>query len=62
MTDGKGRTVDEKTVLVVEDEESFVEALTIGLAREGFRVEVARDGAEALDASTRSTPTWCCST
>ena len=25
-------------VLVVEDEESFVEALTIGLAREGFRV------------------------
>lgn len=48
MTDGKGRTVDEKTVLVVEDEESFVEALTIGLAHEGFRVEVARDGAEAL--------------
>jgi two-component system response regulator RegX3 len=37
------------TVLVVEDEESFVEALTIGLRREGFRVEVARDGVEALD-------------
>jgi len=37
------------TVLVVEDEESFVEALTIGLAREGFRVQVARDGAQALD-------------
>lgn len=37
------------TVLVVEDEESFVEALTIGLKREGFRVEVARDGVEALD-------------
>jgi len=37
------------TVLVVEDEESFVEALTIGLKREGFRVEVARDGAEAMD-------------
>lgn len=35
-------------VLVVEDEESFVDALTVGLAREGFRVEVARDGAEAL--------------
>jgi hypothetical protein len=30
------------TVLVVEDEESFVDALTIGLKREGFRVEVAR--------------------
>jgi two-component system, OmpR family, response regulator RegX3 len=37
------------TVLVVEDEASFVEALTIGLKREGFRVQVARDGAEALD-------------
>jgi two-component system, OmpR family, response regulator RegX3 len=36
------------TVFVVEDEESFVDALRIGLAREGFRVEVARDGAEAL--------------
>jgi two-component system, OmpR family, response regulator RegX3 len=37
------------TVLVVEDEESFVDALTIGLRREGFRIEVARDGFEALD-------------
>ena len=37
------------TVLVVEDEDSFVDALTVGLAREGFRVQVARDGAAALD-------------
>ena len=37
------------TVLIVEDEDSFVEALTVGLKREGFRVQVARDGAEALD-------------
>jgi two-component system response regulator RegX3 len=36
------------TVFVVEDEESFVEALVVGLRREGFHVEVARDGAEAL--------------
>lgn len=35
-------------VLVVEDEESFVEALTSGLKHEGFLVEVARDGEEAL--------------
>lgn len=35
-------------VLVVEDESSFVEALTVGLSREGFRVEVAVDGMEAL--------------
>lgn len=37
------------TILVVEDEDSFVDALTVGLAREGFRVHVARDGAQALD-------------
>ena len=37
------------TSLVVEDEESCVEALTVGLKREGFRVQVAKDGAQALD-------------
>jgi two-component system, OmpR family, response regulator RegX3 len=36
------------TVLVVEDEASYVEALTVGLTKEGFIVEVAVDGAEAL--------------
>src|SRR5947199_2263035 len=43
-------------VLVVEDEESFVEALTIGLKKEGFRVRVARDGAEALTLFDASQP------
>ena len=42
-------TQTETTVLVVEDEDSFVEALSIGLRREGFRVQIARDGAQALD-------------
>src|SRR5437868_10447924 len=41
--------MDESTILVVEDEDSFIEALTVGLSREGFRVRVARDGSEALD-------------
>lgn len=41
--------MSEATVLVVEDEASFVEALSIGLKREGFDVEVAVDGAEALE-------------
>ena len=36
------------TVLVVEDEDSFVEALVVGLKREGFIVKVARDGISAL--------------
>ena len=39
----------QSTVLVVEDEESFIDALTVGLRREGFRVQVARDGVQALD-------------
>jgi two-component system response regulator RegX3 len=43
------RVVDPTTVLVVEDEASFVDALSVGLQREGFRVQVARDGAEALE-------------
>ncbi len=40
--------MEELTVLVVEDEEAFIDALSIGLPKEGFAVAVARDGAEAL--------------
>jgi len=36
------------SVLVVEDEPSFAEALTVGLGREGFAVTVSSDGADAL--------------
>ena len=43
-------------VLIVEDEESFVEALTVGLSREGFTVSVARDGKEALDCFNALSP------
>ncbi len=41
--------MSEATIFIVEDEPSFVEALTLGLAREGFAVEFAVDGAEALE-------------
>lgn len=37
------------TVLVAEDEESFIDALTLGLNKEGMIVAIARDGKEALD-------------
>ncbi|MGO8872660.1 MAG: response regulator transcription factor [Acidimicrobiales bacterium] len=41
--------VDESIrVLVVEDEQSYREALASGLGREGFTVEAVGDGAEAL--------------
>ena len=49
-------TTTSHTVLVVEDEESFVDALLVGLKKEGFRVEVARDGIEALDMFDRVQP------
>jgi two-component system, OmpR family, response regulator RegX3 len=53
MTNADLATVEPKAtefvrVLLAEDEESFVEALVIGLEREGFAVTVARDGAEAI--------------
>lgn len=39
---------DRAKILVVEDEDSFAEALVIGLEREGFDVVVLADGSEAL--------------
>jgi two-component system response regulator RegX3 len=44
------------TVLLAEDEESFVEALMVGLSNEGFHVVVARDGSEALQLYEESRP------
>jgi two-component system response regulator RegX3 len=43
------------SVLLVEDEESFVDALTIGLNREGFDVAVARDGQQAITLFAKDT-------
>ena len=43
-------------VLLVEDEESFVDALVVGLEREGFAITVARDGAEALECFEKGEP------
>jgi two-component system response regulator RegX3 len=39
---------DAPLILVVDDEQSYRDALQIALEREGFRVEVAADGAEAI--------------
>jgi two-component system response regulator RegX3 len=44
------------TILVVEDEPSYAEALEVGLRREGFRVALAVDGAEALACFDRVQP------
>ena len=50
-------------VLVVEDEESYREALSYMLSKEGFEVIEAADGAAGHRRSTTgSAPTSCCST
>jgi len=43
-------------VLIVEDEESFLDALRVSLAREGFAIDVARDGQEALQRFDAASP------
>ena len=53
MTAADDRKIE---VLVAEDEESFVEALIVGLEREGFGVTIARDGLEALRLFDAGTP------
>ena len=50
------------TVLIVEDEESYADALVVGLKREGF---LSRSPVMVSRRSPRSTPfvlTSCCST
>ncbi|ACU53169.1 two component transcriptional regulator, winged helix family [Acidimicrobium ferrooxidans DSM 10331] len=44
------------TVLIADDEPSFVEALVLGLTREGFETIVANDGEEALALSRSHHP------
>jgi two-component system response regulator RegX3 len=39
---------DPPTILVVDDEQSYRDALSVALEREGFIVETAADGAEAI--------------
>ena len=43
-------------ILIVEDEESYVDALELGLAKEGFLTHVARTGSEAISLFDRVAP------
>ncbi len=42
-------TVDPVLILVVDDEQSYRDALSVALQREGFAVETAADGVEAIE-------------
>jgi len=48
--------VEAPLILVVDDEQSYRDALRVALEREGFRVEVAADGAEAIARFDASKP------
>ena len=50
-------------VLVVEDEESYSDALAYMLRKEGYEVAIAADRATTRSpSSTATAPTSCCST
>ena len=53
---------DPPLILVVDDEQSYRDALAVALEREGFLVEVAADGAEAIERFDAARPRSCCST
>jgi DNA-binding response OmpR family regulator len=53
---GYDSNVTPQTVLVVDDEEAIAEAVRARLESEGYRVVVAADGAEALEAAGREPP------
>jgi two-component system alkaline phosphatase synthesis response regulator PhoP len=48
--------VRKQRLLVVEDEEAMIAGLEYALSREGYEVQIARDGASALEALARSAP------
>ena len=62
MTEGR-LMADPPLILVVDDEQSYRDALSVALQREGFLVETAADGTEAIVAVRRdASPRSCCST
>ncbi|MGB9178337.1 MAG: response regulator, partial [Pyrinomonadaceae bacterium] len=50
------RDEDAPTVLVVEDDEDIRELISFWLQKEGYRVIVAGDGAEAVEVARRECP------
>ena len=53
---------DPPLILVVDDEQSYRDALAVALQREGFLVETAADGPEALARFDAVRPRSCSST
>jgi DNA-binding response OmpR family regulator len=56
MTNDKGQPVNGSKILVVDDEPSIGEVVSLYLQQAGYRVTVARDGQAALNAIARERP------
>ncbi len=52
----QGKSLSGQTLLVVDDEQSIIDFITLGMKYEGARVEAAMDGVVALDAARRLRP------
>ncbi|HLV98488.1 MAG TPA: response regulator transcription factor [Ktedonobacterales bacterium] len=52
----QGKSLSGQTILVVDDEQSIIDFIKLGMKYEGARVETAMDGYVALDASRRLRP------
>ena len=48
--------MSEQTILIVDDEPDIVETLDFALRRRGFKVRVAYDGKQALEAAQAEPP------
>ena len=51
-----GRDINQKTILVVDDEESIVELLVYNLEKEGYKTLQANDGVTAVDIAVKEKP------
>ena len=58
----KGLHLMPGTILVVDDEKNIVQLARLYLNNEGFRVEAAHDGKQALEKAAPSSPTSSSST
>ena len=45
-----------KTILIVDDNEDILELLFYNLKSDGYRVEIAKDGVEAIEVAKKSLP------
>jgi len=52
--------VDERRILVVEDEQTIADSVAARLRAEGFAVEIAADGPAGWRRSSAGTRSWSC--